>query len=387
MKFVWPVLLGFFRTFYLAYSFWCLLFPLALGALAFALLFGHAERYPFLRFLALGLLGAYVVLALFAVAYVYWRRSEGDPNPWQSGFLSWFGTLKLFRNEGGAAAVKLHWWSSYLVENPRGYRISGSNLRAILNVLQPGDILLRGYEGYVDGEFIRRSSLSTGKGFKPGWFTHVALYAGELTDVDRAQVPPAFRNDPGYFSTGTQMVIHSMAKGVHTEDILTFLRCDYLCILRLPAELSLKPGQAADVRTQHHPERVPSVSDKLVDDMLLALNAGKTVPRHQALQAARQSALEKIGEDYDFDCSDTKEFNSFSCAELLYFCLRGALGALQLTPQAHAFYPLVPLLKGFKVLERVTITPDDYHDLIAVGTLQCVWEDGFSKALAAEQSG
>ncbi|MBK9443304.1 MAG: hypothetical protein IPN53_19250 [Comamonadaceae bacterium] len=45
--------------------------------------------------------------------------------------------------------------------------------------------------------------------------------------------------------------------------------------------------------------------------------------------------------------------------------MSGVLGALPLTPQPHAFYPLAPMLTNFNVLERVTITPDDYHDLVA----------------------
>lgn len=379
MKFVWPALLGFFRTFYLAYSLWCLLFPVALIAGVLILLGDWADHFPYLRLLVLILLGLFMLLAVYAMVYVYWQRTHGDPNPWQSSFLSWFGTLKLFKNLGGAPAVKLYWLSSYLVENPRGYRISGADLRAILNALQPGDILLRGYEGYVDGEFIRRSSLTSKNGFKPGWYTHVALYVGELTEQDRSQVPPAFQHDSGYFSPGAQMVIHSMAKGVHTEDILTFLRCDYLTVLRVKPELTLRAGQAADARVRSKPAHSPSLSDALVAEILTTLNAGQTVPRAKVVQAARQSALEKIGESYDFDCSDTKEFNRFSCAELLYYCLRGVLGALELTPQPHAFFPLAPWVTNFHVLERVTITPDNYYDLVTLNKLECVWEDNFSK--------
>ena len=227
MKLIWPVLLGIFRALYLCYSWWCRLFlPALLGVLALSMGL-LAGAYPLSRTVSLWILALLALLAALAVIGVYWRRTSDDPNPWQSGFLAWFGTLKLFKNAGGSPAVKLHWPSSYLVENPRGYRISGASMRDILNQLQPGDILLRGYEGYVDGEFIRRSSLSSQNGFKPGWFTHVALYVGELTPADRAQVPAAFRDDPGYFSLGPQMVIHSMAKGVHTEDILTFLRCEF----------------------------------------------------------------------------------------------------------------------------------------------------------------
>jgi hypothetical protein len=325
-------------------------------------------------------LGVYLLLAAYAVLFVYGERDPQDPNPGQSAFLSWFGTLKRFRNVGGAAAVKLHWPSSYLVENPRGYRISGAQTRAVLDLLREGDILLRGYEGYVDGEFIRRSSVTSGHGFQPGWFTHAALYVGALTKADRTHVPDAFRDNAAYFSSGPQMVIHSMAKGVHAEDILSFLRCDYLAVLRLPPELSLPPGQTADLRSPRALTKPPAPSDPLVAQLLLQLQSGGSVPSAQVIAAARLSALEKIGEAYDFDCSDTTEFNRFSCAELVYYCLRGVLGALELRPLPHALHPLVPFNHSFKMLERITITPDDFHDLLPNGALE---HSAYGKTTAA----
>jgi hypothetical protein len=383
MKFVWPVLLGLVRTAYLTYSLWCWMFPLALGGVLVALWLDEPARNPWLFRNAWAALALYLLASAYAVFFVYREKTPDDPNPGQSAFLSWFGTLKKFRNTGGAAAVKLFWPSSYLVENPRGYRISGAHMRVVLDVLQPGDILLRGYEGYVDGAFIRRSSVTSQHGFQPGWFTHAALYVGALTEADRALVPRAVQNDAAYFVPGPQMVIHSMAKGVHAEDILSFLRCDYLAVLRVPSELALPPGATADLRSARAHTKPPSFSDPLVADLLMQLQAGKRVTRAQVVNAARTSALEKIGEAYDFDCSDTKEFNRFSCAELVYYCLRGVLGALQLKPLAHALYPLVPLNTRFKVLERITITPDDFHDLLPNGGLERVWEDTASLAQTA----
>ena len=269
-----------------------------------------------------------------------------------------------------------------MVENPRGYRIGGPETRTILAALQPGDILLRGYQGYLDGEFIRRSSRSADRGFTPGWFTHAALYVGEITESDRAAVNPCFAGRKDYFDVGPQRVIHSMAKGVHTEDVLTFLRCDYLTVLRLPAELRHgTQGAHAPPRASHKPGKAPTPSDPLCAALELALQNGQAVTRAKVVAAARQAALEKIGEAYDFDCSDTKEFNRFSCAELVYYCLRGVLRALPLQPRPHALYPLAPAMTWLRVLERTTITPDDYYDLVRDGHLTCVWEDTASEAI------
>lgn len=386
MKMVWPVLLGVFRTAYLAYAIWCLLFPVGVLVLGWVLWGGLGNSYPWRYGAAHAVLALFVAMALYAVAMVYARRHTDDPNPWQSGFMSWFGTLKLFSNTGGAAGVALGWPSAYLVENPRGYRISGRDSRQILNLLQPGDILLRGYEGYVDGEFIRRSARTSASGFAPGWYTHVALFAGDLTASDAAHVPAAFKDRADYFAIGPEMVIHSMAKGVHTEDVLTFLRCDYLAVLRMSPELKQTPHTPAhppQALRRHRP--APSPSDMRSAAMAQALEAGQAVARDLAVDVARQSALEKIGNAYDFDCSDTQQFNRFSCAELLYYCLRGVKTALALQPQPHALYPLAPWFPRFHLLERTTITPDDYYSLVASGHLACVWEDTVSQTMHAHR--
>lgn len=326
MKIMWPILLAVFRSLYFAYAVWCVLFPLA-----------------FLYLCAVytdAVLWAAAALSALLLVGVYLRRTQDDPNPWQSGFMAWFGTLKLFRNARPGAMVGMGLPSAYLVENPRSYRIGGRDLRAILHRLQPGDILLRGYEGYVDGAFIRRSSRCSEQGYRPGWYTHAALYVGPLTEEDRQQVPAAFAHDAGFFETGEQMVIHSMAKGVHTEDILTFTRCDYLAVLRLPSDAGFD--------------------------------------REHAIRNARAAALSKIGEEYDFDCSDTTRFHRFSCSELVYYCYREVRTALNLAPRLHALYPLGQLNRHWAVLPRKTIVPDDYYELGQTGHLHKVWEDSAS---------
>lgn len=327
MQIMWPILLAVFRTLYFSYALWCLVFPLALVYLLATV--PGAVLWP-----GLG-------LALFLLIGVYVKRTNGDPNPWQSGFMAWFGTLKRFRNLRPGAMVGLGLPSSFLVENPGGYHINGRNLRAVLGILQPGDILLRGYQGYVDGAFIRLSSHCSEQGYRPGWYTHAALYVGPLTDEDRRSVPAGFAGKSDYFETGPQMVIHSMAKGVHTEDILTFTRCDYLTVLRLPEH-----STAFD--------------------------------REAAIAQARAAALSKIGEQYDFDCSDTTKFHRFSCSELVYYCYRNIRGALALEPRLHALYPLGALNRRFAVLKRKTLTPDDYAELAEAGHLRKMWEDSTS---------
>jgi hypothetical protein len=341
MKFVWPVLLVLFRALYFVYSVWCLLFPLAAIWLFVTLsredtLLGLGTRHW-----QQALLGAFVLFGAGVLALVYARRGPDDPNPFQSAFLSWFGTLRGFWNRQAGDQVKLKLPSGYLVENPPAYRIGGRDMQAISRSIQPGDILLRGYDGYVDGFMIRHASVCSKKGFQPGWFTHAALYMGPLDAQDQQHVPASFQHDPDYFQEGNSMVVHAMAKGVHCQDLLTFCRSDYLVVLRM------KPG---------------------LNDLDPAT----------VVADARRSALEKIGDSYDFDASDTKAFNRFSCSELVYYCFRSVREALRIEPQTHALYPLSPFNKTLAILKRVTIVPDDFYALLQHGSVECVWQDPIS---------
>jgi hypothetical protein len=348
MKFVWPVLLVAFRALYFVYALWCLMFPLA-AVWFFVLLAGKSTLLGLdTRLWAQALLAVFVLFACVVLALVYLRRSPADPNPFQSAFMSWFGTLRSFWNAHPGDMVKLGLPSGYLVENPRAYRIGGRDIQQILDRIQPGDILLRGYDGYVDGALIRRASVCSAKGFQAGWFTHAALFVGALGAEDRKQVPPGFQDNPTFFQEGSHMLIHAMAKGVHSQDLLTFCRSDYLVVLRI------KPGLAqVDVAA--------------------------------AIQSARQAALGKIGKSYDYDASDTTRFNRFSCSQLVYYCLHGIRTELKLAPLLHALYPLSPFNKTFAILKRSTITPDDFYALVQSGSMACVWEDPVSAALHAKQ--
>jgi hypothetical protein len=381
MKFVWPVLLVISRALYVSYSLWCLAFPLALVCLGSAQYSDGWALHHHGSVLIAGISIALVAFTVLVISVVYARRTPGDPNPFQSAFMAWFGTLRWFWNTrpGDMAALGLP--SGLLVENPKGYRTSGPDTREIMGRIQPGDILLRGYVGYLDGTTIRHSSRCTAKGFQPGWFTHVALYVGPLDEKDKVHVPGDFV-DPtqGYFAQGPQMLIHSMAKGVHTEDVLTFCRCDYLAVLRIRPGLQCinrSPGKFGNKSAGLNNASHSDTMSKVVEDNMLE---GQRFDRDLAIQTARLSALEKIGEKYDFDCSDTTHFFRFSCAELVYYCYRGIRTALDLKPQIHGLYPLGNLNKNWAILKRKTITPDDYYALIKQGTVECIWQDKVTKA-------
>jgi hypothetical protein len=209
-------------------------------------------------------------------------------------FLTFFGDIKIYPHP------------LFIVYDPGSYRIKGPDVREILDALQPGDILLRGYDNYLDGKFIG------------GTFSHAGFYYGEATDaIDRplARVGQQ-HNGKDWFTPGKQMVIHSMAEGVFMEDILTFTRCDKLAILRLPERLGKQTDQKVEVGSTETPNFSPEE-----EQLYQALKSGATVASANAIAQAKRLALAHLGYAYDFGF-DFETHKSFSCTEFIYFIYR-----------------------------------------------------------------
>ena len=349
---------------------------LGAGWLIYSAVAGHAGVRTMLEATAAGAVFLVIVSAYLLYHYKDGILPKSAANNWANRlidrFIAWIGTLKYFS-------------SPYcMVEDPGSYRIRGSDMRQLLDgsapLLQPGDILLRGYDGYVDGELIRRTGGGQGNG---KYFSHAAMYVGKLEDADRSivarrlQVPDgqggwrpatqqemdAVRDDPGFFHAGEQMVIHSMGKGVFVEDILTFLRCDYLAVIRLPDEIS-----ASRLSSAYRPVlREVLTGDALAIDE--KLQAGQDVSRAEVVKAARDSALGKIGSCYDFQFDSAKEFNRFSCSEFVYYCYKSVHRYIGLETKVHSFLGL---------FARNTITPPDIYNAAGMHQpdkkLEVMWE-------------
>lgn len=351
-------------------------------------------------FVTLALLGALVLnlgsdwaavtvfLLVLLSAYGLYHHGDGTlPSSVGSGgwanrlidrFIAWIGTLKFFTSP------------LCFVEDPGSYRITGRDIRELLDggtpLLQPGDILLRGYDGYLDGELIRRTGGAQGAG---KFLSHAALYVGHLTERDQAiaarrmqvmdpdgswrDATPAekdrCRHDPEYFQSGPQMVIHAMAKGVHVEDILTFLRCDHLVVLRLPEMLHLSPEEL-----QNHPLVQLSGDALVLDERLLR---GEAVPRSEIVAAARDSALGRIGSGYDFQFNNLHTHHRFSCSEFVYYCYKSVHRHIGLQPKCHAFAGM---------FARVTVSPTDIYEAADPGgKLRIVWTNVVQKGRAVPE--
>ncbi len=128
------------------------------------------------------------------------------------------------------------------------YNLKGPHMRLILDLVEPGDILLRKYDHYLGSRLIK------------GFWSHAAVYVGD------------------------NQVVHMLGDGIVKEDILTFMRCDHVAILRCRDE---------------------SLIPKAID--LANCQMGKNL-------IAR--GTRGIKYDYDFEAGDDK----FYCTEFVSFC-------------------------------------------------------------------
>jgi hypothetical protein len=203
-----------------------------------------------------------------------------------NGFIKFFGDIKVFK------------FPMFLIYDPGSYRVKGEDIREVINILQPGDILIRGYVNYLDGYFI------------PGFFSHAGLYIGKVEAGDDQYVKPEAKH---LFKTGEQMVIHSMAEGVFLEDVINFCRCDYMAILR----------------------RDPNKETE----------EGKKVP----FSAVFKESLSYLGLNYDFKF-DFSDFHNLSCTELVYVSCKGFIEDYGVNVKSRTVL----------FMKKSMITPDDF---------------------------
>ncbi|MDT8376454.1 MAG: hypothetical protein RQ867_06905 [Mariprofundaceae bacterium] len=234
---------------------------------------------------------------------------NAEQKRWYEKLLTWFGDLKYFK------------FPLFLVYDPSSYRVRGEDVREVIDIIRPGDVVLRSYDNYLDGLFI------------PGLFSHVGFFYGSATERDRKSAGTMIDDNPEKlkrvqrddFKTGKQMVIHAMADGVFMEDVINFCRCDRMLILRLPEKLN-DPQQSEKVFTKT--TFLPS-EEKIYQK----LKQSEEITRSEAVAAARKVVLTCLGARYDFRFDFRDEpHNSFSCSELAYYAYRSVARYIGLKP-------------------------------------------------------
>ena len=201
-------------------------------------------------------------------------------------FLTFFGDLKVFK------------FPMFIIYDPGSYKVKGEDIRQVIKIIRPGDILVRGYINYLDGYFI------------PGFFSHAGLYLGAVVQSDAKELNPGQLQD---FRTGEQRVIHAMAEGVFMEDIINFCRCDYMAILRRRPEIESEESKKINFEYVFH------------------------------------NALQNLGKQYDFKF-DFSDFTKLSCTELVYACCKGFMND----------YDVKVRNKRVLLMKKRMIIPDDF---------------------------
>ena len=101
-------------------------------------------------------------------------------------FLTHFGNIKVFK------------FPMFMVYDPDDYAMDGQHVQTAISTLQPGDVVLRGYNHYLDGYFIDDLY----------GYSHGAIYIGD------------------------NKIIHAVSKNVSEIHAIDFMACDRICILR-----------------------------------------------------------------------------------------------------------------------------------------------------------
>ena len=92
--------------------------------------------------------------------------------------LTIFGDIKVFR------------WPLFVIYQPTSFRVKGFDTRAIMANIQPGDVVMRAYDDYLDGYFIPKGSSGC---------SHSGVYIG------------------------ANKIVHSIAEGSSIIDIIDFI--------------------------------------------------------------------------------------------------------------------------------------------------------------------
>lgn len=239
-------------------------------------------------------------------------------------FLRFFGDVKVFGGQPRLFSLS-HLFTTFplrltLLHDPRSYRVKGGDMRKAMSTLQPGDILVRGFDNYLDGHFI------------PGFFSHAGLYLGKVDEEtifhhwhhNLASIPQQIGEYAPLHevlnrtASGEQMVIHSMKDGIFMEDLLDFCRCDYLAALRFPNMVQRAPDITQPYSENDRIKLTFTGEERVI---ALRLQNGESLPYAEIFPVIFKLALSQLGKEYDFGL-DFTSFKKMSCTEFVYYCTK-----------------------------------------------------------------
>jgi hypothetical protein len=297
--------------------------------------------------------------------------------------------------------IKVFKWPMFINYRPYSFAIKGNHTREVMALVQPGDILVRDFNNYLNNYFT------------PGTFKHVGFYLG---DVSEHRLKLAEVKHPAHFNTGKQRVIHAIGNQVFLEDLIDFCRCDGLAIMRFPRQLKLlknatiseelqayfnnpaettglessveeKPqgskgvlkrlfsfrkgakDEPVDEDEDEPEEKVPEKQAKpdatfaaLVKaekDIAQYLAQGKAIAFDKIFKILYRVAIRELNIPYDHDLG-MERFYATRCTEFVYFITKSLCWNYGIEPELNKVF--------FK--KRLVITPDAFVD----SQLEEVWK-------------
>lgn len=103
-----------------------------------------------------------------------------------SKFLTIFGNIKVFA------------WPLWICYDPNFFKMTGNKIIELMDIIEPGDVILRGYDGYLDSKFIQSKRS----------YSHAGVYIGN------------------------NEIIHAVAPNVSKINIVDFCGCDRIAVVR-----------------------------------------------------------------------------------------------------------------------------------------------------------
>lgn len=252
-----------------------------------------------------------------------------------------------------ASQIKLSKWPPFLAYNPHSFALKGRHTRDIMKVVQPGDILVRSFNGYLNNIFL------------PGAFKHVGFYLGQVTDNHLRKI--ANLEYTTHFVMGPQIVIHAIKGNIILEDLIDFCRCDGLAVMRFPGELkSLYSRQIPEALatyfttfTEPQEGAQPSLLVKNERDVAQHLAKGSALKFEKIFKLFYQIALNQLTAPYEFELG-VDAFDATASTEFVYF----------ITKSICWNYGIEPVSKKILFKPRQIIEPDNYVN----SDLEEVWK-------------
>ena len=210
-------------------------------------------------------------------------------------------------------------------DNPHPEMSERININTIRSLIRPGDIILRRYDGYIDGLIFSENS----------YFTHAGIYCSDYRDY----------ND---------QVLHAEAEaGVHADSLDTFCHCDDVAVLRFSYSRNEQENRMLDVIEKNHctPTDLFAIAKRekeVFTTLLEATKPGSTSGNMEtadlyATQYTRlilDRAISLLHTPYDFEFN-FGNFESLSCIEYVWYCFKSLYPLHRISVNDFEFFRLI----------------------------------------------